>query len=82
MTGGAIPSKISTVQKTSSRSEVEATHTAGAGTERPKIHDVIHPVMWYRSERMSEQDESADMQTSHDVKLEAHGLNDPQLHRP
>ena len=31
---------------------------------------------------MSEQDESSKMQTRQDVKLKAHGHNDPQLHRP
>ena len=29
-----------------------------------------------------EQEESADMQTRRNVKLKAHGLHDPQLHRP
>ena len=29
-----------------------------------------------------EQDESAEVQTRYDVKLKAHGLNDPQLRRP
>ena len=31
---------------------------------------------------MSEQDKSSEMQTRQDVKLKAHGHNDPQLHRP
>ena len=42
---------------------------------------------WYRVHSKEgggcqEQDESADMQTSDNVELKAHELNDPQLHRP
>merc|ERR1719341_1681533 len=42
---------------------------------------------WYRTQSKEgggcqEQEESADMQTRHNVKLKAHGLHDPQLHRP
>ena len=31
---------------------------------------------------MPEQDKKADMQTRQNMKLKAHGHNDPQLHRP
>ena len=31
---------------------------------------------------MPEQDKKADMQTRQNMKLKAHGNNDPQLHRP
>ena len=42
---------------------------------------------WYRTHSKEgggcqEQEESADMQTRYNVKLKAHGLYDPQLHRP
>ena len=42
---------------------------------------------WYRTHNKEgggcqEQEESADMQTRHNVKLKAHGLHDPQLHQP
>ena len=49
------------------------------------MHDSIHAVMWYRSERMSEQDESADMQTDElqrEAEGRAHRRNDPKFHRP
>ena len=44
-------------------------------SERYRIHS-------QEGEGCQEQDESAEVQTRHDVKLKAPGLNDPQLHRP
>ena len=41
----------------------------------------IHAVQWYRRERMSEQDEGADLQTRQ-READGQGLNDPRLHRP
>ena len=46
-----------------------------------------HRESWYRThskegEGHQEQDESADMLTRNNMKLKAHGLHDPQLHRP
>ena len=62
-------------KKTGSRGEDDADAKTHRESERYRTHSK-------EGEGCQEQDESAEVQTRYDVKLKAHGLNDPQLHRP
>ena len=61
-------------KKTGSRGEDDADAKTHRESEWHRIHSK-------EVEGCQEQDESAEMQTRHDVKLKAHG-HDPQLHQP
>ena len=70
------PEKAEAAQKkTGSRGEDDADTKTHRESERYRTQSK-------EGEGCQEQDESAKVQTRYDVKLKAHGLNDPQLHRP
>ena len=70
-----------------STAQTQKKQAAGARFRKQDDADAKMHRKWHRTHSKEgggcqEQDESADVQTSDNVKLKAHGLNDPQLHRP
>ena len=66
---------VAAQKKTGGRGEDDADAKTHRESERYRTYSK-------EGEGHQEQDESADMLTRNNVKLKAHGLHDPQLHRP